>query len=141
MAIRDKMRANAQVHLEPGEVIQQVFGTQTVSNYFALISFWIIVLSNAYRVVVVTDKRILVCRSGRLKVTPVNEILHEMPRTTRIGPRVAFGISVSRLATRCISIGDSTRMSLRPTKRSVDPPAASANLYHPTPRTPTAQLR
>jgi hypothetical protein len=74
LAIRDKLRENAAHHLQPGETIQSVFCAQTTSQYFALISYWIILLSNAYRVVVVTDRRILVCKSGRLRMTPVNDI-------------------------------------------------------------------
>jgi hypothetical protein len=85
MAIRDKLRSNAAHLLQPGETIQAVFCAQTVSQYFALISVWIIVLSNAYRVVVVTDRRIMVCRSGRFTVTPVKAIETELPRSTRIG--------------------------------------------------------
>ena len=86
MALRDKIRANAQHVLRPGEVIQAVIPAQTVSPYFALITYWIIVFSNAYRVIVVTDQRILVCRSGRLRITPVGEVEREAPRGTRIGP-------------------------------------------------------
>lgn len=86
MAIRDKMRANAAPYLEPGEQIVAVFGAQTTSAWFALISYWIIVLRNSYRVVVVTDRRILLARSGRFSTTPVKEIVRELPRQTRIGP-------------------------------------------------------
>jgi hypothetical protein len=86
MAIRDKLKVNAAPLLQPGEVIQAVIPAQTTSQYFALISFWIIILSNAYRVIVVTDRRILLCRSGRFRVTPVKEILQELPRQTVIGP-------------------------------------------------------
>jgi hypothetical protein len=86
VAIRDKMRANAQPHLQPGETVQAVFGAQITSGWFALLSYWIIILRGAYRVVVVTDRRILVCRSGRMTTTPVNEVLQEFPRSTRIGP-------------------------------------------------------
>jgi len=86
MAIRDKLRANAQHVLQPGETIQAVFCAQTTSQYFALISYWIILFTNAYRVVVVTDRRILVCTSGRLRMTPVKEVIRELPRTTKIGP-------------------------------------------------------
>ncbi|MCP9947815.1 hypothetical protein [Actinomadura madurae] len=99
MAIRDKMRANAAHVLQPGENIQAVFGAQTTSQYFALISYWIIIFSNAYRVVVVTDRRILVCRSGRMRMTPVNEVLRELPRDTRIGPP-------SGLWWRCETLGE-----------------------------------
>lgn len=86
MAIRDKLRANAAPFLQPGENVQAVFCGQTTSQYFALISVWIIILTNAYRVVVVTDRRILICRSGRFRMTPVKEVLRELPRATRIGP-------------------------------------------------------
>ena len=53
---------------------------QSVSPYFRLI------FSNAYRVIVVTDQRILVCRCGRIAFTPVGEVEREVPRGTRIGP-------------------------------------------------------
>ena len=86
MAIRDQLRANAAPHLQDGETIQAVFTGQTTSQWFALISYWIILIRNAYRVVIVTDRRILVARSGRLRTTPVKEILHEVSRQTRIGP-------------------------------------------------------
>jgi hypothetical protein len=85
MAIRDQMAANAAPFLKPDETVQAVFGGQTTSQYFILISYWIIVATNAYRVVVVTNQRILVCRSGRLRTSPVNEVLAELPRSTRIG--------------------------------------------------------
>jgi len=86
MAIRDKIRANAEQVVEPGEVIQVVIPAQTVSQYFALISFWIIIFSNAYRNIVVTDKRILLCQSGRFRMTPVGDVTRELPRQTMIGP-------------------------------------------------------
>jgi hypothetical protein len=66
MAIRDQIRANAAPLLQPGEEIEAVIPAQTVSQYFSLISFWIIVVSNAMRVIIVTDRRILLCRSGRI---------------------------------------------------------------------------
>jgi len=86
MAIRDKIRANAAPLLQPGEQIQAVIPAQITSGWMALISYWIIVIRGAYRVVVVTDRRILVCSSGRMRMTPVNEVLREVPRATLIGP-------------------------------------------------------
>ena len=86
MALRDKIRANAQHVLQPGEVMQAVIPAQTVSQYFALITYWIIILSNAYRTIVVTDRRIMVCRSGRWSITPVGQVEFQVPRGTRIGP-------------------------------------------------------
>ena len=85
MALRDKLRSNAAPLLQPGETIQAIFPAQTVSAYLSLISYWIIILSDAYRVVVVTDRRIMVCKSGRFRITPVKAIETELPRSTRIG--------------------------------------------------------
>src|SRR3984885_14643520 len=85
MAIRDKLRKNAASVLQPGESIQSVFCAQTVSQYFSLISYWIIIFANAYRVVVVTDRRILVCRAGRLVQTQVKGVERGLPRGTRVG--------------------------------------------------------
>ena len=99
MAIRDKLRANAAHLLQPGEVVQAVFVGQTTSQWFALISIWIIIIKSPYRVVVVTDRRILVCRSGRFRTTPVNEVIAELPRATRIGP-------ASGLWYKCQTLGD-----------------------------------
>jgi len=97
MAIRDKMAANARPHLHEGETIHAIFGAQTVSPYWSLLSFWIIVFSSAYRVVVVTDKRILVCRAGRFATSQVNEVLHELPRSIVIGPARGIWYPCQRL--------------------------------------------
>jgi hypothetical protein len=85
MALRDKLRSNAAPLLQPGETIQSAFCAQTVSAYFALISIWIIIASNAYRAVIVTDRRILVCHSGRFTMSPVKAVIAEFPRETRLG--------------------------------------------------------
>ena len=87
MALRDKIAKNAEHVLQPGEVIQAVIPAQTISAYLAaFISYWLIILKNAYRVVVVTDRRILVCQSGRWTISAVREVLAELPRQTAIGP-------------------------------------------------------
>ena len=106
MAIRDQLRANAADHLAPGEAIQAVIPAQTRSQWFALLSYWIIILSNAYRVIVVTDRRILVCRSGRFRMTPVREVLRELPRSTRIGPPKGLWY-------RCDSLGEKLYINRR----------------------------
>ena len=80
------MRTNAAPFLQPGEQIESIFAAQTTSAWFALISYWIIVLRNSYRVVIVTDRRILLARSGRFTITPVKEIVREVPRATQFGP-------------------------------------------------------
>jgi hypothetical protein len=100
MAIRNKMRANAEPFLQPGETVQAVFGAQTTSQWFALISWWIIIIRNSFRVVVVTDRRILVFRSGRFRMTPVKELRHELPRNTRIGPAKGLWLKCESLGER-----------------------------------------
>jgi hypothetical protein len=99
MAIRDKLQANAAHVLQPGETVQAVFTAQTASPYWALLSYWIVMFKNAYRVVIVTDQRILVCKSGRFSTTPVNEVVGEFPRATKIGP--ASGVWY-----KCDALGD-----------------------------------
>jgi hypothetical protein len=62
-----------------------VVPAQTTSQYFALISFWIIIFKNAYRNIVVRDRGMLVCRSCRFTLSPVKEVVAEYPRSTKIG--------------------------------------------------------
>jgi hypothetical protein len=86
MAIREKIRANAAAQLRPGEQIQSVFTGQTASQYLILLVGVIFLVTNEYYTVVVTDQRILVCRSGKLSSTKVKSVLRELTRQTRIGP-------------------------------------------------------
>ena len=81
MAIRDTLRVNAAHVLQPGEVIQAVFSAMTTSPWFGLLVWF-----RGFRVVVVTDRRILVCRSGRFSGDLVKEVIRELPRNTKIGP-------------------------------------------------------
>ncbi len=81
MAIRDTLRVNAAHVLQPGEVIQAAFSATTMSPWFGLL-VWI----KGYRVVVVTDRRILVCRSGMTSGELVTNVIRELPRNIRIGP-------------------------------------------------------
>ena len=85
MTLRDKIRANAKPFLQPGEEIQAVVPAQTIRQYWSLISFWL-VARDTYRVIVATDRRILLCRSGRFTETAVRGVLAELPRRTVIGP-------------------------------------------------------
>jgi hypothetical protein len=81
MAIRDTLRVNAAHLLKPGEVIQAVFSATMTSPWFGPL-VWI----SGYRAIVVTDRRILVCRSGRFTDGPVGNVIRKLPRNTRIGP-------------------------------------------------------
>jgi len=86
MALRDKLRSNAQPHLRPGEVVQEAFLAQTMSGWFALISPLVLALVSGMRVVVCTDQRILICTGGRLVPSKIKGVRSEMPRSTRMGP-------------------------------------------------------
>ena len=86
IAIRDRIAEKAAPFLQPGEVVQQAFAAQTVSQYWAFLSWIIIVAQNAYRAVVVTDRRIIVFQSSRWAFSNVKSIKRELPRSTRIGP-------------------------------------------------------
>jgi hypothetical protein len=74
---------------------------------------------------VVTDRRILVCRSGRLSTTKVHEVLHELPRTTQIGPASGLWYKCETLGERLyvhkrfhkdIAQADATRLEARATE-------------------------
>lgn len=86
LAIRDKIAANAQPFLEPGEQIQAAFAAQTFSQYWALLSWLIVLFKNSYRCVVVTDRRIAVFNTGKWAMGTPKTLLRSLPRATRIGP-------------------------------------------------------
>ena len=81
------MRKNAEEAniLQPGENIQQVFGAQTMSAYIGALSGVMMLLVNGYRVVIVTDKRIIITKSGRFTTTPVKGVVSELPRSFKFG--------------------------------------------------------
>jgi hypothetical protein len=86
MAMRDKLREAVSPYLQSDESVEEIFGAQTTSQYFALISIWIIVATKAYRVIAVTDRRILVCQASRWRITKIEGVIAEFPRQTLLGP-------------------------------------------------------
>jgi hypothetical protein len=97
------MRANVAEFLQPGEQIQAVFPAQTKNPYLVLIGVighlpwpWTVLYSKVGlkvkstrprdRVVVATDRRILVCEAGTWRMSAVKKVLRELPRLTQIGP-------------------------------------------------------
>jgi hypothetical protein len=86
MSIRDKILLNAQHLCEPGEQVQAAIPAQARSPNWQGIPDVIPAFNSCYRVIVVTDRRILVCRSGRFRAFVVGDVLRELPRSTRIGP-------------------------------------------------------
>jgi hypothetical protein len=87
MALRDSMRASAAQFVEPGETIEQVFGAQTASPMTApLIGAVIALIINRYRIVAVTDRRILVLDAGKWTQRTARAVVSELPRSTVLGP-------------------------------------------------------
>jgi hypothetical protein len=92
VGLRDKMSASAAQYLRPGEQIQAVFAGETSSAAtqalfaFGALGGIIRMLINRYRMVVVTDQRILVLDTGKWNTTKARGIVAELPRSTRLGP-------------------------------------------------------
>ena len=94
MAIRDSMRTNAAAVLKPGETVQAVISAQTINPllYIPMVlmavipAILIILIAEPFRVIVVTDRRILVCRSGKLRSSAVRDVVTQAQRRTEIGP-------------------------------------------------------
>ena len=87
MALRDKLRERAQPYLEPGEQIQAVFLAQTgptpwLAGAFGAIIYMFIA---KYRVVVVTDRSILLLKAGAWTPSKPTELVKRVPRTG-LGP-------------------------------------------------------
>jgi hypothetical protein len=87
-------------HLEPEETVQAIFGAQTKSQYFILISYWIILFSKAWRVVAVTDRRIVVFQCGRSGLTKIEGVTAQTRRHIRIGPPKGLWYRVDSLGER-----------------------------------------
>jgi hypothetical protein len=90
MALREKLEQRSAPYLESGEEVRHVFLAQggpspywNFLTYFVL--FWI-----RYRIVVVTDRAIIILNAGKLTPTkPLSEgraFLARLPRQTVIGP-------------------------------------------------------
>jgi hypothetical protein len=87
MALRDTMRESLTPYLEPGETVQAVIGTQTRSQYFALMTGLLpFYFFNRFRMLAVTPQRILVLDTGRFSAKKARGVVAELPRSTRLGP-------------------------------------------------------
>lgn len=93
MALRDAMRASAAQFLNPGETIQEVLAAQTgsplvrgIGSAFGLLGALITMAFNEFRIVAVTDQRILVLDAGRWSMKKARGVLDVLPRATRLGP-------------------------------------------------------
>ena len=91
MASRIRLRPGTAPLFQPGETVQAAFQAQTFRPYLAVfLSRSAFLLPDPYRVVLVTDRRILVCYAGRFRPAVVRGVERELPRATRIGPPHGF---------------------------------------------------
>lgn len=86
IAMRERIQESAAPYLQPGEVIKEAFAAQSASPYWSLLSWIIIVAQNAFRAIVVTDRRIIVFQSSRMAFSNIKSVKRELPLRTQIGP-------------------------------------------------------
>lgn len=86
MALRDKLRERSQPMLEPGEEIQEVFLAQTGPTPWLGLLTTFIWFAIKRRIVVVTDRAIVVMSAGWWTGSSPKSIVARLQRATRIGP-------------------------------------------------------
>jgi hypothetical protein len=102
MAIRDSMRASAAQYLQPGEAVQVVISATTVdpnlAGYLFGIGAILFFSRNHFRIIAVTDQRVLVLDAGRgVTRTKARGMLTELARSTRLGPASGGTLAVIRV--------------------------------------------
>lgn len=83
--IREKIVNNAAPYLRPGEQVQGAFAGQSISGWWALLTY-LMIWWLRYRSVIVTDQRILVLDTGKWSMTKAKGVVAELSRTVVIGP-------------------------------------------------------
>jgi hypothetical protein len=83
---QDEIKRNAQPLLQPGEEIQAAILAQTFNSLVTLLLGPVIVFGKPFRPIVVTNRRILVFRSGGFRMTKLSAASDELPRNTPLGP-------------------------------------------------------
>ncbi len=86
-SLREKLAERAKPYLEPGEQVQHVFLAQSGPNPNLAALSWLVYLFSKYRIVVVTDRSILVLAAkGMFRQSFPKSLIERLPRTTRLGP-------------------------------------------------------
>jgi hypothetical protein len=87
-AARRRLAAKAVSLLESGEELQAVVWGQVIPPTFGLFASIQILTSAAspFRVILATNRRLLLCRAGRWTISLRAEVISELPRSTLIGP-------------------------------------------------------
>jgi hypothetical protein len=86
MALRDKLYQRSTKFLEPGEQVQAVFLAQSGPSPYWLLLTTVVVFFTGYRIVVVTDRAIIVERSSLWSGAVPKQVLARLPRTQQLGP-------------------------------------------------------
>ncbi|MHB8342512.1 MAG: hypothetical protein ACYDB7_15280 [Mycobacteriales bacterium] len=86
MSLREKLHERAQPLLEPGEVVQQAFLAQAGPNPSLAILTWLVMFFTEYRIVVTTDRAVVVLLAGRMTPSKPQSVLLRLPRSTVLGP-------------------------------------------------------
>ncbi len=86
MALRDKLAERVQPLLEPGEQVQEVAVSQTGPSPYLAIVTYLIFFAVKRRIIVATDRAIVVVKAGTFTGTSAKEVLARLPRDTRVGP-------------------------------------------------------
>ncbi|MDQ1375822.1 MAG: hypothetical protein QOJ09_3160 [Actinomycetota bacterium] len=88
MALRDKLAERSRPYLEDGEQIEQAFLAQTGPTpwLMALIGALAMMLAVKRRIIVVTDRAIVVLAAGAWTGTNPKSLVTRLPRQTRLGP-------------------------------------------------------
>jgi hypothetical protein len=102
MALRDKLAARAQPYLMPGEQVRQVFMGQSGASPALLFLSGLFAFLFKYRVFVVTDRAIIVLKSGPWTPAKPKELIGRLPReiwlgtsgaiwhSTQLGPELTY---------------------------------------------------
>lgn len=86
MALRDKLRDRVQPQLQPGEQIQEVFLAQTGPSPWLGALTALIWFAVKRRIVVVTDRALVVFSASWWTGTHPKVMLGRLPRSTTVGP-------------------------------------------------------
>lgn len=94
MAWQEKTRASVAPFLAAGEEVQALVIARSAETMGAVGALF----ANPMRVIVVTDRRILLCRPSRLS-NRVQAVLQQVPRDTRLGPTHGLSYRTDALGT------------------------------------------
>jgi hypothetical protein len=81
--------------LEPGEQVQAVFITQTGPSPYWVLVTTLIFFAVKRRIIVATDRAIVIVRAGAMSGTSAKEVMARLPRGTRLGPASGMWAKIS----------------------------------------------